>query len=151
MAKSRITSKEAYEQIKSNGTLGKTLDMVLECVALAGPINQTEACEWINKRQKTNKQKYSYSPRFAVLERMGLIEQHSVEPCPVSGRPTVKWASTCLTVPIMKSTEATKLTAKSKNLDTIESLAKKIKDLERKILRLEHLSSNISTGQMTFI
>jgi hypothetical protein len=34
------------------------------------------------------------SPRFAVLERMGLIEQVGKHPCPVTGRSTVFFRST---------------------------------------------------------
>lgn len=151
----KSTSAETYRAIIKEGTYGKTLLMVLKCISESEPINQTMAYE-VLKKNSPGLQKYTISPRFSVLERMGLIQQAHVDKCPFSQRNTVFWKLTGRTHPVMSASEAAKAVTKAKDArlkgsETIEVLQEKIKKLERRVLRIEQISSSFSTGQMTMI
>jgi hypothetical protein len=91
------SSREAYQHCLATGLISRRVAEVLETLVDAGPMNQTMVHQAIIKRTGiVGLEKYSVSPRFAVLERMGLIREIGRQPCPVSRRSTVFYEATNL-------------------------------------------------------
>lgn len=89
------SSVEAYRHCVDSGLISRRVAEVLETLVDGGPMNQTMVHQAIVKRTGiVGLEKYSVSPRFAVLERMGLIREIGRQPCPVSRRATVFYEAT---------------------------------------------------------
>lgn len=132
------TSKEAYEYCKENGLLSERADAVLKAlIDSAGPMNQTMVHNAIIRETGVvGMQKYSISPRFAVLERMGLIREVGEGPCPVSKRRTVFYEPT-LNKPVMTEAQAENSAPDKKR--TISDLTKRVAELEDENKKLREL------------
>lgn len=89
------SSRESYRHCVESGLISKRVEQVLAVIVEQGPMNQTMAHQAIVKETGiVGLEKYSVSPRFAVLERMGLIRQIGRMRCPVSRRATVFFEAT---------------------------------------------------------
>jgi len=131
------TSKEAYDWCIENGVISKRVADVLKVMADdMMPMNQTMAYNAVVKDTgNVALEKYSVSPRFAVLERMGLIEEAEKSACPVTGRTTVFYRLT-LRKPVMSEGEAVKNAGKRA---LVSSLKAELKELKEKCAKLEEL------------
>jgi hypothetical protein len=130
------TARDAYNWCLDNGVLSKRLQEVMAVMANGGTFNQTTAhLEVVKQTGNVGLQKYSVSPRFAVLERMGLIKETGTGPCPVSGRETVFYEAT-LCRPKMTEAEAMKVARKR---DTADSLRQENADLRKENAELREL------------
>ena len=89
------SSREAYRHCVESGLISKRVAQVLAVIVDQGPMNQTMAHQAIVKETGiVGLEKYSVSPRFAVLLRMGLIREIGRQRCPVSRRATVYYEAT---------------------------------------------------------
>lgn len=89
------TSRESYHDYVASGMVSQRVTEVLLEITEGGPMNQTMAFQAVIRR--TGKQgvvKDAIGPRFATLERMGLIRQVGTYPCPVTKRSTVFYEAT---------------------------------------------------------
>lgn len=95
-SESFASSIKAYRHAVDSGLVSRRVAEVLETLVDAGvPMNQTMVHQAIVKRTGiVGLEKYSVSPRFAVLERMGLIREIGRQPCPVTKRATVFYEAT---------------------------------------------------------
>jgi hypothetical protein len=109
MKATQETSREAYQYLIDNDLISPRVAEVLKAlVDASGPMNQTMTHQAIIRvTGKVGLEKYSVSPRFAVLERMGLIQEAGRGACPVTGRTTVFYEPTYAR-PLKTETEATK-------------------------------------------
>lgn len=136
------TSREAYEHCVESGLISKRVAEVLEVLVEDGPMNQTMAHQAIVRRTGImGLEKYSISPRFATLERMGLIRVVGKQPCPVTRRPTVYYEATNLPP---KCTEAQANDARERR-STIKSLEARCAELEADKKQLTELL-NLKSG-----
>ncbi len=84
------TSIEAYHQIKEKGLLSKLRFEVYETLFFHGSMTQGEC--W--KNHFPNRQRHDVCPRFAELERRGVIRCVGERPCAVTGRNAMVWELT---------------------------------------------------------
>ncbi len=84
----RVTSKEAYEDIKSSGRLNEMQLEVLAGMFTHGPATGVE----LTAKMKTPAQvSLSYHKRLSELERMGAVYVVRRRPCSVTGRRAIEW------------------------------------------------------------
>lgn len=83
----RQTSKDAYKAIQ--GIIGGLQWEVYDFLYQYGPATQMEACR--KMPGATFKQDRSYMPRFAELEKMGVIQTTGIRICQVTGREVMEW------------------------------------------------------------
>jgi hypothetical protein len=88
-------------------------------------------------------QKYSISPRFAVLIRMGLIRECGQGPCPLTGQTTTFYEAT-LTRPVMAESEALKAPRQMGRADL--KLIEENRALKEEIAALKELLQVRSAG-----
>jgi DNA-binding MarR family transcriptional regulator len=90
------TSREALAWCIEHGVIStRVADVLRALVEADGPMNQTMTHSAVVRiTGNLALSKYSVSPRFAVLERMGLIRETGSAPCPISGRSTVFYEAT---------------------------------------------------------
>lgn len=93
----RHTSLEAYEEIKQNGLLGERQFQVYETLAKswleAGKaLSQAECWKLIEATVETDRP--SITPRFAELEKKGLVEPCGERECAVTGKNVLVWKIT---------------------------------------------------------
>jgi len=120
------TSREAYTWCVEQGLISKRVEEVLQVLVDDGPMNQTMAHQAIiRKTGIVGLEKYSISPRFATLERMGLIRSIDSQACPITHR-TTKFYEATNRRPICTEAEANN-SAPRRAL--IKSLEAQVKDL----------------------
>ena len=130
------TAKEAYDWCIANKVVSQRVAEVLHALTLNSPMNQTMTHQAIIRSTgKVGLEKYSVSPRFAVLERMGLIREHGRLPCPVTKRTTVFYEATWQR-PKMTEGEALK-SGDKKELNT--QLRRQVAELEKEVRDLREL------------
>jgi len=83
----RDTSIDAYRKIEAEGLLSKLKWDVYSCLFKHGPMTQGET--W--KKHFPKSQRHNICPRFAELERYGVIKSVGTKPCPVSGVEVMLW------------------------------------------------------------
>lgn len=136
------SSREAYEFCVANNLISKRVAEVLKVLA-GGPMNQTMAHQAIVRETgRVALEKYSVSPRFAVLERMGLIRDIGRQRCPVTGRSTTFFEATN-TPPTCTEKQASDMAARRATMATLKAeLAEVRKENEnlREILNLRSAS-----------
>ncbi len=130
------TSKEAYDYCVANGLISKRVQEVLQVLnyGSAPAMNQTMVHQAIVRMTgNVALEKYSVSPRFAVLERMGLIREAGRQPCPVTRRTTMFYEATTNRP---RCTEAEAMKAPNRR-ETIAALKKELAEVrgERDQLR----------------
>lgn len=86
----RKTSIDAYNEIREKGLLGPLQLAVYEIVFLKGPITQGEV--WHD--HLPSRQRPTVTPRFAELERLGVISSTGERPCRVTGKRARTWEAT---------------------------------------------------------
>lgn len=86
----RLTSIEAYQEIKANGLLSRRRFQVYETLHLAPlPLTAMETA-----RRILGVLDHSISPRFAELKQQGVIEECGERPCRITGRTAILWRTT---------------------------------------------------------
>lgn len=127
------TSIETYHRIKDEGLLSKLRFFVYNIIYMHGPITISQMIR-LAAKDVTNTG--SFTGRMSELERMGLIGQHHIGPCPVTGREVIFWVTTdCLPQDYQKP----------------ESKSDVIRRLEKEIELLKEENSNIQHKYMTII
>jgi DNA-binding Lrp family transcriptional regulator len=96
----RETSIEAYEYLVDSGTLAEMNRIVYKHLWHHGPTTQKKTERYYNDRT------YTLRPRFAQLEKMGLIKSIGSEPCEETGRKNLLWDVTDRVFPINSESEA---------------------------------------------
>lgn len=84
----RRTSIETYHAIKDNGLLSELRWRVYDLLFHHGPLTQMELCR---KNADPGVQDRSLMPRFAELEKMGVIEVIGERICTITGRMVLVW------------------------------------------------------------
>ena len=86
----RETSLEAYRRLEASGGLSPLRLLVARDIAEHGPTTQTETTARLSagKAQRFNN---PYQPRFAELERFGVIAAVGEKACALTGRMEVAW------------------------------------------------------------
>lgn len=132
------TSKEAYDYCMEQGLLSQRVAEVMKAlVDASGPMNQTMVHQAIVRESgKVGLEKYSISPRFVVLERMGLIREAGKGACPVTKRTTIFYEPSLLK-PVMSEPEAMKAAPDRKR--TISELERQNKELTEENAKLREL------------
>lgn len=115
------TSRAAYLWCVENKLVSKRIAEVLDVMTEEGaPMNQTMVHQAIIRKTKNVAlEKYSVSPRFAVLERMGLIRESGRQICPVSRRSTVFFEVVCA-APMMTEAEAMNAAKRRETMATLK-------------------------------
>ena len=90
----RETSTEAYEHLVTNGTLAEKNRVVYDHLFHSGPTTQKKTERAFNDRT------YTLRPRFAQLEKMGLVKTVGDEVCEETGRRNLLWDVTKVIEPI---------------------------------------------------
>lgn len=83
----RDTSIEVYHKIKDEGLLSKLRFEVYSTLFEHGPLTQMETCRKI----RGPRQDRSYMPRFAELERMGVVRTIGERACRITQRNVLLW------------------------------------------------------------
>ena len=83
----RDTSIEVYHQIEAEGLLSALRFDVYKCLFHNGPLTQMETC----RKMASIRQDRSIMPRFAELEKMGVIKIVGEKECSVTGRKVYTW------------------------------------------------------------
>lgn len=83
----RHTSHEAYTTLKTNGFLTGLQAKVYEILYNYGPLTQGEV--W--NEHLPEYQRHSIAPRFAELEKMGVVATVDERPCRYSGVKGLEW------------------------------------------------------------
>lgn len=85
----RHTSVETYNQIESEGLLSHMRMVVYKSIYKNGPLTISECTNIINSIDSK-----SISPRFAELERVGVITDVGLKICSITGRNVTLWQTT---------------------------------------------------------
>jgi len=122
----RMTSIEAYNDIRDNGLLGKLQFEVYEVLYNHGPLTQGEL--W--SRFFPNAQRHSIAPRFAELKDRGVVVEVGERPCQITGVNSIVWDVTdhLPTAPVEKQRGARKILTEL--LERVSSLEKTIKMMQ---------------------
>lgn len=83
----RETSIEVYRQVEAEGLLTGLRSEVYKTLFHYGPLTQGEC--W--KRYFGHRQRHDIAPRFAELEKRGVIKIVDKRPCGVTGRVVYAW------------------------------------------------------------
>ena len=85
--KTRQTSIDCYNKIKSEGLLSKRRLEVYEALLPTAPCTSSEAI----RNAKTTFGVFGVSSRFTELRDLGVIYEKDVRPCKVTGRNVIEW------------------------------------------------------------
>jgi hypothetical protein len=131
----KFTSLDTYNKIKNDGLISKLRFYVYDIIYNNGPITISQMIR-IAAKDVTNTG--SFTGRISELERMGLIYNHHVGACPVTGRDVIFWVTTnCLPRTYQKQETKTEII---KNLNkTIDELKNRIDELEIKNKQINEL------------
>jgi hypothetical protein len=84
----RVTSREAYEEIRASGRLNEMQMEVLAGLFEYGPATGVE----LTSKMKTEAQaSMSYHKRLSELERMGAVYVVQRRPCSITGHRAIEW------------------------------------------------------------
>ena len=85
--KTRQTSIDCYNEIKSDGLLAKRRFETFEAIFKSAPCTRQEALEHTNPLNALSLS----AARFTELRRIGVIYEKDVRPCKVTGRNVIEW------------------------------------------------------------
>ena len=85
--KTRQTSIDCYNKIKSDGLLAKRRFETFEAIFESAPCTRQEALEHTNPLNALSLS----AARFTELRRIGVIYEKDVRPCKVTGRNVIEW------------------------------------------------------------
>jgi hypothetical protein len=122
------TSLSAYRQIKENGLLSEMRFKVYDAIVKYGPATAGEICHW----HLRNMQQHSITPRFAELQRLGVIKIAGKRECGVTGATAIVWESSGLT--------PNKIERKPTKTEIIAMQSKHIVALQAEVERLSNLA-----------
>lgn len=108
----RQTSISAYHKAVETGLLSGLRLEIYTCLSKHGPSTQMEVCRKINN---PGRQDRSYMPRFAELEKMGVITTIGEKICSVTKNKVLQWGITNNIPKKLVKTETS--TAKIKRLE----------------------------------
>lgn len=135
------TSNEAYAYCIDKGLISQREAEVLKAITEKGRMNQSMAhAEVALSTNNPHLQRHSIGPRFAMLERMGLIRQDGKDECPFTGRQTLFYVATG-----NKPTHRPKNSA-AEHRQTVAALQDRIKELETENGKLRELLNMRSTA-----
>ncbi len=77
-----------YRQIEAEGLLSKRRWEVYRHLFKLGPLTQREVTDQVSSKFAAER---SYTPRFAELEKMGVIESVGERTCSITGRHVLIW------------------------------------------------------------
>lgn len=83
----RQTSIESYNAIKNEGLLGRLQFDIYSWLYAYGPASQNKVVEAFKLRASQS----SITPRFAELEKSGVIQTVGESTCPMTGRNVLMW------------------------------------------------------------
>lgn len=126
----RQTSIEAYNQIKENGLLTGLQFKVYDALYHYGPATQQEL--WFRCFKET--QARNIMPRFAELQRLGVIDSLQKKPCDISGRNCMVWDVTDR-LPAKPQPKQTKDQIIKELKDKVNAMEAQIMDLNYRVLR----------------
>lgn len=130
------SSRDAFNWCLEKGIISQRVADVLKVLVEGGAMNQTVAhTAVVRATGNVALQKYSVSPRFAVLERMGLIREIGRNPCPVTGRMTMFYEATCARP---RMTEAEAMNA-ARSRETRAQLQAELRELREEARQLREL------------
>lgn len=86
----RQTSIDTYIQIKENGLLSSLRFEIYDCLYMHGPMTQMETC----RKLGSFRQDRSIMPRFAEMEKAGVIKTTGTRLCTVTKREVLLWDCT---------------------------------------------------------
>lgn len=86
----RQTSIETYIKIKEQGLLSQLRFEIYDCLFHNGPMTQMETC----RRMGSFRQDRSIMPRFAEMEKSGVITTIGTRLCSVTKRDVLLWVCT---------------------------------------------------------
>jgi len=112
--RTRKTSKEAYRNLIDSGVLAEKNSIVYKHLFLNGATTQKKTERFFNDRT------YTLRPRFAQLEKMGLIEAIGEEECSETGRKNTLWDVTSRVQPL--ELNKTSKTKKDRVKDAVDSM-----------------------------
>lgn len=87
----RITSIETYNEIKNSGLLSKMRQVTYDLVYKHQPLSSLEILKIAGNKDKNSS---TYLSRVTELHQMGLVYEHSIGECPISGRTVTFWGTT---------------------------------------------------------
>ena len=112
--RTRKTSKDAYRNLIDSGVLAEKNSIVYKHLFVCGATTQKKTERFFNDRT------YTLRPRFAQLEKMGLIEVVGEEDCLETGKKNTLWDVTSRVQPLeLKKTSKTK---KDRIKDAVDSM-----------------------------
>ena len=126
------TSRQAYEYCMAHGLITQREALVLDALVNCGPMNQTMTYRQIVRATgDSDMVDRSVGPRFAVLERKGLIREVGKRKCPYTDRLTVFYEATA-NKPVVEQAEQTVVSGHPHRLSSerLAKIATGIKDQE---------------------
>lgn len=136
------TSREAYQYCIDQGLVSKRVAEVVEALVEGGPMNQTMAHQAIVKKTGiVGLEKYSVSPRFAVLLRMGLVRELGRQTCPVSRRGTMFYEATN-SRPVCTEAEAMDVAPRKNSMAQLKTENAELLDEVKKLRELLNMRIN---------
>jgi hypothetical protein len=125
----RQTSIESYNKIREGGLLGNLQFAVYEALYLYGPLTEGEV--WA--RHLGHSERPNVTPRFAELERLGVLRVVDKRPCGLTGRLCMVWDVTDR-LPIELAPEPKPVTLR----DIVSELQTQVKALQAQVGQLEN-------------
>ena len=119
--KTRQTSIDCYNKIKSEGLLSKRRLEVYEALLSTAPCTSSEAI----RNAKTTFGVFGVSSRFTELRDLGVIYEKDVRACNITGRNVIEWDLTDKLPFNTKVPSKTKSQKKRAALDSLRLLYKK--------------------------
>ena len=118
--KTRQTSIDCYNQIKSNGLLSKRRLEVYEALLSSAPCTSSEAI----RNAKTTFGVFGVSSRFTELRDLGVIYEKGEKQCSITGRNVIEWDLTDRLPVNIKNTNKTKKQKINAALNSLRELYK---------------------------
>ena len=93
VAAARQTSRDAYNEIKSNGMLSKRRMEAYEVLFNYGPMTSNEVFQLVNVNGDPN-YRHNTNARMAELRTLGVIAEKGTKQCSISGNNCILWEVT---------------------------------------------------------
>ena len=119
--KTRQTSIDCYNKIKSDGLLAKRRFETFDAIFKSAPCTRQEALEHTNPLNALSLS----AARFTELRRLGVIYEKKERPCRVTGRNVIEWDLTDKLPVDFKNPNKTKQQKKNAALESLRNLYKK--------------------------
>lgn len=84
----RSTSRKSYREFKSSKQIDTVSKKIYHCLKMHGPMSQGEVWKKLKKYLR-----HSVGPRFAEMNRAGLIKCVGKKACRVTGKTVLSWSA----------------------------------------------------------